>query len=81
MFSHKFNILIKVVKNIIIKKIIVERLIKSLSLLILNIEIINEKEDEILFGFVKDSINNNADPIVINSKIPLKILINSIPRN
>ena len=69
------------VKNIIIKKIIVERLIKSRSFSILNVEISREKEDEILFGFVKDSINNKADPIDINSKSPLKIFINSIPRN
>ena len=59
----------------------VDKVTKSLSFSILNIEIRNEKEEEILFGFVKDSINRRAEPIVINSKRPLSILMNIIPKN
>ena len=71
----------KVVKNIIIKKIMVEKATKSLSFSILNFIIKNEKEEETLFGFVKDSINRRAEPIVINSKSPLSIFMNIIPKN
>ena len=38
------------------------------------------KEDNLL-GFVNDSINNKAEPIVTNSKIPLNIFISNMPIN
>tara|TARA_B100000886_G_scaffold270420_1_gene194399 strand:+ start:568 stop:813 length:246 start_codon:yes stop_codon:yes gene_type:complete len=80
-FSHKLKILIRVVENIIIKKIMVDKVTKSLSFSILKVKIKNEKEEEILFGFVKDSINRRAEPIVNNSKSPLSKLMNIIPKN
>tara|TARA_Y100000746_G_C15309441_1_gene369046 strand:+ start:275 stop:412 length:138 start_codon:yes stop_codon:yes gene_type:complete len=42
---------------------------------------INEKDEDIEPGSVKDSRNNNADPSDINSKKPFKILIINIPKN
>ena len=59
----------------------VDRVTKSLSFSILNFKIKKEKEVDILFGFVKDYINSRAEPIVTNSKSPLSIFINIIPKN
>ena len=79
--SHKLKILIVVVRKVIPKNIIVDRWIKSISLLILNLEIKKEKEEEISLVLVNDSKNNKAEPREMNSKRPLSIFINSIPIN
>ena len=53
----------------------VVNLIKSLSLFIGKVSIINENDLLILLGFIKASKKSNAEPIDINSNNPLRIFI------
>ena len=67
--------------NVIDKNRKVEVFIKFSLLFISPMSRINEKDEDIEPGSVKDSRNNNADPSEINSKKPFKILIINIPKN
>ena len=73
--------LVAFIFSLIVKNIIVDKVINSFSFEILKVEIKKEKDEEIFFGSVNDSINNKADPIEINSKSPLNIFIKSMPKN